>query len=103
MQIERKVNKNEFICSVNINFCIYPIIDELKQKYGINKEEETSKERINDLNFFKSLKSIIMEKLNGKTIEEFKKIIENWEKNKSKLEVLFKKKVLPKIKRILKI
>ena len=85
--------------SISINLDIYiiineyqmilPIIDELKK---IVRENSGLNYKLNDINFIKYIPNIINENLNGKTLEEFKNILENCVKNKSKLLDLFENK-----------
>ena len=68
---------------------VHVVIDELKQKSGIKRDEKEKIGILSDVNFFTCITDVIKENLNGKTIEEFKIILENCAKNKSKLEDLF--------------
>lgn len=47
-------------------------------------KNDNPKKIIKDIDFFKSLPSLIQENLNGRTIEEFQKILENCAKNQPK-------------------
>ena len=71
---------------------IINIVEELKQKCGIKEKNYNPKKIIKDIDFFKSLLFLIQENLNGKTIEEFKNILENCAKNQPKLLDLLENK-----------
>jgi hypothetical protein len=94
--------------SLNINDInnyqiIKSIIDILKEKNGINEDNEDNEENeddnnkeinglLNEVEFLKLISSSVEQKLNGKTIEEFKFMIENCAKNQPKLLILFDNK-----------
>ena len=89
------------INDINEYLLIKAIIIELKIKSGIkdeNEEDEKDEKKslentaLEDIEFLKSIPTIISEKLNGKTKEEFKGILANCVKNQPKLLVLFENK-----------
>ena len=86
------------INDINDYILIRAIITELKEKSGINDENEEDEEinnniklqkKITDIEFFKFIPSIIKEKLNDKTLEEFEKVLERCSQNQPKLLLLF--------------
>ena len=86
------------INDINDYILIRAIITELKEKSGINDENEEDEEinnniklqkKITDIVFFKFIPSIIKEKLNDKTLEEFEKVLERCSQNQPKLLLLF--------------
>ena len=93
------------INDINDYQLIKSIINELKEKNGLReendeeKQEENDKEdnnkinqRLKDVAFIKIIIPLITQKLNGKTIEEFKDILKKCSKNQPKLLVLFENK-----------
>ena len=80
---------------------IKTIINALKEKAGINEneEEEENKSQIvqqktllKDVDFLEAIPLLINEKLKGKTLEDFKNILAKCSKNQPKLLVLFENK-----------
>ena len=90
------------INDINDYQLIKSIIDALKEKSGIqNENEENDSKNINqsslkisttDIEFLKFIPSVINEKLNGKTLEEFKITLKKCAQNQPKLLVLFENK-----------
>ena len=93
------------INDINDYQLIKSIINELKEKNGFREENDEEKQeendeednnkinqKLKDVEFIKIIIPLIIQKLNGKTIEEFKEILKRCSKNQPKLLVLFENK-----------
>jgi len=94
------------INDINDYQLIKSIINELKEKNGFREENDEEKKEENneeennniinqhlkDVEFIKKIIPLITQKLNGKTIEEFREILKRCSKNQPKLLVLFENK-----------